>query len=361
MRFVPINCIRDGMVIGRQLIGKNGELLLNRGSLIQTNYIQKLNDLGFSGIYIDDDISKDIEISEIISESLRHKAVKAVKDIFIDINNNVGPSAEKIRNINELVGNIVEDVLASRDIMANMIDLKVFDDYTFYHSTNVAVLSLMVGISLDLDKNQLYKLGLAAILHDIGKVFIPKEVLNKPGKLNAAEFNIIASHSYKGYEYLKDKFDIPTLSYIGVLHHHEKFDGTGYPMKAKGTQISLFGRIISVADVYDALTSRRPYRDAMIPSEAIEYIMAGGSTMFDSVITKCFIQRVAPFPIGTCVRLSNNKAGIVVKNYIECSMRPRIKIISHGGMPVVPYFVDLKVDMSALDVTIVGIENKIVF
>lgn len=359
MRFVPVNCLREGMILGRPLMGKNGELLLNSGAIIHTSYIEKIKELGYNGVYVDDDLSKEIEISEIINANLRFQLVKAIKETFIKIENGNGDPIESIRKINALIANVVDEIIANRELMVNMVDLKVFDDYTFYHSVNVTVLSIIIGIALNLNKNQLYKLGLSAILHDIGKMFIPKELLNKPGKLTTEEFQMIQSHSYKGYRYLKEKTQISSMSNAGILQHHEKYDGTGYPKGIKGKQISLFGRIIAIADVYDALTSDRPYRKALTPWEAMEYIMGGGGSLFDPVIVNHFSHRVVPYPIGTCVYLSNNKVGIVVENYPDCSLRPKIKIIRHGEKTVEPYFMDLKRDKDAMDVTIIGIADTI--
>lgn len=357
MRFVPVSCIREGMIVGKQLLGRNGELLLNSGSIIHSSYISKIEELGYNGIYVNDDLSSDIEISEVISDALKNKAVKAIKDTFESMESGKKVSEENIEKIGDLVNEIVENILSSKCAMINMVDLKVFDDYTFYHSVNVSVLSIVIGNALSLNRNILYKLGLSAVLHDIGKVFIPKMILNKKSRLTDEEQETIQSHAYKGYEYLKEKFQIPAPSYVGILQHHERYDGTGYPNMAKDVQISLFGRIIAVADVYDALTSNRPYRKALTPSDAIEYIMGGGGTLFDPSIASRFTQVVAPYPVGSCVLLSNNKTGIVVENYSDCCIRPRIKIIKHQNEELEPYFIDLRNDKNARDVIITGMAD----
>jgi len=343
------------MVLGKRILGKNGEMLLNKNSVLRESYIIRIQQLGYNGVYVEDEFSDNIEIKEIITEDLRTKTVNTVRHAFISIENGKSMSSKGLDEISSLVDDIVKNVLDSKDIMVNMIDLKTFDDYTFYHSVNVAVLSLVVGVAMNLNKVQLNNLGLAAVLHDIGKVFVPKEILNKPGALSDEEFDVIKTHPYEGYIYLKEKFNIPTTSYIGILQHHERYDGLGYPMALKGQGISLYGRIVSLADVYDALTSRRPYRDALSPSEAIEYIMGGGGSYFDPVIASCFAGRIAPYPIGTSVQLSNNKIGIVVENYSDCSIRPRIKIIMDKDKTINPYFIDLKNDTSTLGITITGI------
>jgi hypothetical protein len=156
----------------------------------------------------------------------------------------------------------------------------------------------------------------------------------------------------------RNKFDVPVVTYIGILQHHERYDGTGYPNQTTGEQISLFGRIISIADVYDALTSRRPYRNALTPAVAIEYIMGGSGTLFDPSLTSQFLKRVSPYPIGTCVTLSNNKTGIVTENHIDCCLRPKVKIFIHGSEKVNPYYIDMRNDRDVLDVVITGIADN---
>lgn len=363
MRFVPVSGLMEGMVVGKSLYDRNRQLLLGRGSIVQKSYIERIEKLGYQGIYIDDEISKDIEVKDIISDELRMKTVQVVKDIFIYSSmNNTNTSkqiAEKMQQTKQLVSNIVEQILENNDTMVNLIDLKFFDDYTFFHSVNVTVLSVLVGTELGLDRSELYNLGLAALLHDIGKIFIDKEILNKKGKLSEDEYIQVKDHAKFGYNYLKETYDIPISSYVGVLQHHEKFDGTGYPNNKAKDEISLYGRIICVTDVYDALISNRPYRAALLPSEAMEYIMANGGIMFDLELTKIFARKVAPFPVGTYVKLSNGYIGIVVENYEEVCMRPKVKIIlDNEGKKIMPRYLNLKDDKKLRSITITA-TNKI--
>ena len=360
MRFVPVSGLMEGMVVGKSLYDINRQLLLGKGRVIQKSYIERIEKLGYQGIYVDDDISKDIEVKDIISDELRMKAVQVVKDIFINTSFNSYEDKKilsgKIQQTKELVANIIEEIIENNDSMVNLIDLKFFDDYTFFHSVNVTVLSVLVGVEMGLDREELYNLGLGALLHDIGKMFIDKEILNKPGKLTVDEYEQIKDHPKFGYNYLKETYEIPVSSYVAVLQHHEKFDGTGYPNNRDKDMIGVYGRIIGVTDVYDALISKRPYREALLPSEAMEYIMANGGIMFDVSITKIFARKVAPFPVGTYVKLSNGFIGIVVENYEEVCMRPKVKIILDSeGKKIMPRYIDLKEDRKARSITITGI------
>ena len=237
-----------------------------------------------------------------------------------------------------------------------MMDLKIFDDYTFHHSVNVTILSVITGISLGLNNSDLYKLGLGALLHDVGKVNIPKEVLNKSGKLDDKEFNIIKQHPVEGYKILKQNDEIPTTSYMVALHHHEKFAGKGYPEGKNGSDIHLYSRIASVADVYDALVSDRPYRKGFAPSEAMEFILGGSGTNFDRDIVTHFFKKVAPYPVGTEVILSDNRQGIVIENFEKYTLRPKVRITKENGADITPYDIDLRENILN-SVTIVSTPN----
>ncbi|WP_350342899.1 HD-GYP domain-containing protein [Proteinivorax tanatarense] len=327
MRFVPTNCLREGMVLGKTLLGENGQVLLSRGVEIKELYIDKIRDIGYNGVYIKDEFTEEIYVSGIISDNLRVKTVQKLKEFSGTVGDE---NYLEIGGLQQCVEMIVDEILNNSNLMVNMIDLKVFDNYTFYHSVNVAVLSIVIGVGMGLSKQKLYELGLAALLHDIGKVFVPKEVLNKKGDLNDSEINIIRQHTKIGYKYLKEKHDVPVQAYLGALQHHERYDGTGYPNQLYQNKISLFGRIISVSDVYDALTSDRPYRTALSPSEGMEYIWGGGGTMFDPEIVEVFSKKVAPYPVGTKVRLSNGLFGVVLKNFEDSCIRPLLKVHDNG-------------------------------
>ena len=354
MRFIPTFCLKEGMILGKNLYNKDGNLLLKEGLNIKKQYIDKIVELGVQGVYIDDEISRDIEVKSIIDEELRLKAVQGIKNIFINVENKSKVDND-IKQVNKIVENMVDELIQNRNLMVNMVDIKLFDDYTYFHSVNVAILSIIIGISLSLNKNELYKLGMGALLHDIGKVFVTKDILNKNGKLTDDEFDIMKLHPWQGYNYIKSRFNLPIKSCIGVLEHHEKYDGTGYPNKKVGDSICLFGRIISIADVYDALTSDRHYRKALLPSDAMEYIMGGSGSHFDFEIVNLFIKKVAAYPIGTCVRLSNGLVGIVVENFPDACIRPKVRLIEDNSED--PVYINLKEDFYNKNLTIVDIVN----
>lgn len=352
MRFVPIFCLREGMVNASDLYGERGELVLPRNTVLNAELIYGIRKLKCNGIYVEDDHTQDIPIVNTINSSLRTKTVSGIKEIFICKENNLPIEKEKFVEMEDQVETIVDVILKNKEMMLNMVDLKVFDDYTYFHSVNVAVLSIGLGTAMGFDRGDLCNLGFGALLHDIGKVFVPKEILHKQGPLTDNEFMEMKKHSFLGYEYLASEFVGSIAAQAGILDHHEKFSGGGYPNNAKGEKISLFGRIITIADVYDALTSDRPYRKGLIPSEAIEYIMGGTASLFDPDLVKLFITKIAPYPVGTSVKLSNGLVGVVTDNFESYCMRPNIRVYKNGESKIKPFDLCLA-DHRALNITVV--------
>ncbi len=353
MRFVASNCLREGMRLARPLY-RNVDTMLASGVILTDRYIDSIRRCGFSGVYIDDDLSADIEINTPISDELRCATTKSLTRI-IDLAASGSSGTARMPDIAPQVESIVDELFENRDIMLNMLDLSSYDNYTCSHSLNVGILSIVLAMGMGFPRSETVGIGAGALLHDIGKVFINKSILQKNGPLTNEEYEIVKKHPKDGYDYISKRYHIPLRHCTTILDHHEKFDGTGYPSGKIGTDISIFGRICAVADVYDALSSKRPYRDAMPPCEAVEYIMGGSDTLFDPKVVDVFTQRIAPYPVGTSVKLSNGWVGLVLENYISYSLRPRIRVYQQDGQFVSPFEISLKDDLNYLNVTITGI------
>jgi len=357
MRYIATDNLQPGHKLATDLKYSNDTVLLRKGKALTPSLIKKIALLGYQGLYIEDELSAGIEINDVISADLRMRTRSQLELLFHNVEYNITTGVKKnVKSVKQLAEEIVDEILSNRETMINIIDLRNYDDYTYSHSLNVTVLSVVMGTALKLNRSTIYELAVGALVHDTGKMFIPKEILHKPSRLTAEEFEEIKKHSELGYRYLQANFDIPDDSKTGTLQHHEKFSGGGYPKGIAGEEIHQFGRIISVADVYDALTSDRPYRGAMLPSDAIEYIMAGYGTMFDPAIVKAITQKVAPYPIGTCVRLSTGQEAIVVKNYETTSLRPMVRLIKDGKPS--SECIDLTNDRSTLNITVKEIIQK---
>ncbi|MBZ0158122.1 MAG: HD-GYP domain-containing protein [Alphaproteobacteria bacterium] len=181
-------------------------------------------------------------------------------------------SGERIKQSGEMVRGMIDCVLDNRDALYDLLSLRGYDYYTYTHSVNVATLSIGIGAAIGMEKEKLEKLGIGALLHDIGKSAVSPEVLNKQGKLDQSEFLIIKSHVMEGKKILQEHHRIPEESFHAVLQHHEKLSGKGYPLQLAGNNITLFGRISAIADCYDALTTKRPYKTAFTPFYALSLI-----------------------------------------------------------------------------------------
>lgn len=356
MRYIPANCLRVGQMLANNLVLDKNRLLLRRGMALTATQILKIRQLGFQGVYIDDDISADIQIAHVISEELEQRAKSEVRSMFVDAESNHGRkvlnSTDRLRDV---ISNIVEEIMHNRNAMVNVVDIRTYDDYTFSHSLNVAVLSCVLGTVLGLSYHALNNLTMGALMHDIGKVFIDKRIINKPGKLTPEELDQARRHSLLGYNYLCANRSIPEEARLVALAHHEQFGGGGYPSGLSGAQIHQYSRIVCIADVYDALVSDRPYRRAMLPSDAVEYIMTGYNTMFDPDIVSAFTRRIAPYPVGTVVKLSTGEVGVVVNNYESNCLRPRVRLIRENK-PTEEY-INLAQDFTKLHVIIQEIVN----
>lgn len=342
MRYMPMARVEPGMALGQDIYDGEGRLLLAKHLILNDEYIRDLLSLGFPGIYIDDEFSEDLQIPQVIRPEVRQEALRIVHDLFLE-NKNIPMEQQNLQN---LVMKVIEDVMNNGDVMSNMLDIKTYDDYTYFHSVNVAVLSTMIGAACNMNESELNILTTAALLHDVGKRFVEKDVLTARRALTEEERVLIVQHPKLGYEFLKDHYDFPSLVYTSVLEHHEWYNGCGYPMRRSGTEIPIYARIIKLVDVYDALTSKRPYHEAVSPSEAVEYIMANAGAEFDPELVNVFMRKIAVYPVGCEVELSDGRTAIVLENYREFILRPKVKIIPTEEI------IDLKTDESARNLTI---------
>lgn len=368
MRLVPTNCIKDDSVLAKDIIGGDGRPLLRKGVLLNPALVKRIEDSGVFTVYINDEYSTN-EIEDILKPQLRNTAIKYTKETFnhfskygsqLKENNKTsqGKQIEKTRekhldSLNNISKDIVEEILYNKNVMINLVDIKSLDNYTYQHSVNVAVLALVLGIELNLGKNDLYDLCIGAMLHDLGKTFIPKELILKKTELTDEEFEIIKTHTTKGYEYLKEQYSLPTAAKLIALQHHERLDASGYPGGQGENKINRLSKIVAIADVYDAMTSDTPYRKALPPHEAMEFMMGGAGRLFDFKMVQTFVRKIIPYPVGSLVKLSNGDVGVVEEVKPDFPLRPRVKIIRQSAINIVMVEVDL---MKEKNLVIEGIQ-----
>ncbi|HHW08304.1 MAG TPA: HD-GYP domain-containing protein [Clostridia bacterium] len=322
---IPVDALQPGMKIARAVFTSDGHVLINQGVVLKQSYINHLRRFGIASVYVEDALALDLAAEDVIDEATRIEAVKTVRDFFVSSRQNgSGRCLISTRKLEETVNHIIEDLLSQRNLMVNLQDIRAMDDYTFGHSVNVCVLSLVAGIGLGFSRTQLMHLGMGALMHDIGKLKIPPSIMNKPGKLTDEEFAVMKQHTTFGYELLRHEVSLLTAHI--ALEHHERFDGAGYPNRISGNDIHLFSRICSVADVFDALTADRVYRKAYPPHEAYEYLAASGGSQFDYHVVNAFLRNVAAYPTGTWVELNTREIGVVVETKPGFATRPLVRL-----------------------------------
>ena len=354
MRLVETDLLKAGMVVGKPVYNPSSSismLLLAGGVALTPVYIKALKRHDIQGVYIQDEFSEEVEIQEVVTVELRNEMGIKIKSLFTSIQSeSKATSKEAMKSLNSMLEDMIDQILSNRKLMVNLVDLKSFDNYTFQHSVNVAVLATVIGVAKNLNRASLHALATGALFHDIGKMQIEKEILNKPGKLTPEEFVRMKEHAELGFAYATKNFTFTYDTLQAIAGHHEKVDGSGYPNKRECKGIHRFAKIVAIADVYDAMTSKRCYHEGVLPSEAIEYIMGSAGQHFDMGLVSLFLRKVPAYPEGTHVELSNGLSGIVVENFENMNMRPRVKILTDN--PKEKVYVDLT-DPKNLQITVV--------
>jgi putative nucleotidyltransferase with HDIG domain len=242
-----------------------------------------------------------------------------------------------------LVDSLAQAVSSNRTALIALTALKNYDNYTFTHMVNVSVLTMSQARALGLDGTALRELGLAALMHDIGKVRTPTEILNKPDKLTDGEFEIMRMHVVDGAEILGRTPDMPTIAPVVAFEHHLRLDGTGYPFGVKRSALNICTMLCSIADVFDAMRSQRKYQDAQPTARILEVLKHEDGAQFEYHLVRRFVQLVGIYPAGNLVKLNTGETAVVTKIYAPDPHRPRVKVVLDraGARVDFPYEVNL--------------------
>lgn len=242
-----------------------------------------------------------------------------------------------------IVEEITTSVARNPGALISLARLKNKDDYTYMHSVAVCALMVSLARQLELDDDQTRQAGLAGLLHDIGKMMIPPDILNKPGKLTDAEFETVKNHPAEGHKLLLEGSGIGDVALDVCLHHHEKVDGSGYPEHLREEQISLYAKMGAVCDVYDAITSNRPYKNGWEPAESIRKMAEWSKGHFDQRIFEAFVRSIGIYPVGSLVRLKSERLGVVIEQTEKSLLTPKVKVFFSikSNVRVTPEILDL--------------------
>ena len=281
-----------------------------------------------------------LQIELIAAKKLHTKTKEAVVSIFKDIR--MG-NALKLDGAVSLVNELNQSITRNPSALICLSRLKTADNYTYLHSVSVCVLMIALGRQLGMKDDMLKQAGIAGLLHDVGKVFIPDEVLNKPGKLTEEEFNIVKMHPLKGWEFLKDSNEVNDLVLDVCRHHHERVDGMGYPDKLSGEALTVFARMGAVCDVYDAITSNRCYKQGWEPAESIRKMAEWKNGHFDDAIFHAFVKTVCIYPTGTLLKLKSGRLGVVTDQSKKSLVKPIVKVFfsTRSNVHILKEIIDL--------------------
>ena len=346
-KYISTRVIKPGMILEQTIADRADRVLIARGTVLDEYHIDSMKKMGVTGVYIRTGVIEEkhegnepvitVQVQQQIdkvkiedrarvhlSESVKKRVAEGVQYLYRDTEST--GFVDMTRSITDDLMKAIED---NEAIAVDISALKVSDEYTFKHSVDVATMSMIVSRQYGLPDEQIYEIGISGLLHDIGKSKIPNEILNKAGKLTDEEFALIKQHSLLGYQILKDKPELSNAIKLGVLQHHEKINGSGYPMGATEDKIHIFAKIIAVADIYDALVTERPYKKAFTPRDAVEMIMAMTGEL-DLKVMQSFLESVILYPVGTNVDLSNGEKAKVVANNPKYVLRPTVVGLTSG-------------------------------
>lgn len=314
MRSIAIDDIKDGQIIAKNVYDKEGRLLLKEGTIIKKLYIKRLNDMGLPFVYVKDELlEKEIVQEDLVSDNVKVNFVR----VMMNVHQNVKSGKEiEGKDVHDIINKVLEDVSSSKNLIVSGIDFYSDRVKFFVHSLNVSVLSILIGKYLGYNDFQIKDLALGAMLHDIGKIEDEGE-----------------SHPEKGFEILKNMREIKGQVAHVAFQHHENYDGSGYPRNLRGNDIQEYAKIVAIANYYDKLSFMNPQESRMYPYQALEKVMSLSRTMFDPKLVEIFTKHVAPFPVGSFIRLSNQRYGVVLRLLDGLPSRPEVMIIAdkHGA------------------------------
>lgn len=336
MGFISVKDLKPGMRLKSDLVSEKGQLFLIEGTVLSEKILDRIRELEFTYV----NIAEEGEIEEYHEnygewqEQLNRYREERFKRVYSDAYNSVKDLFEGVRygnsvnmeDVRESINTLMSLVMEDSGIVYRLQKLQEKDDYTYRHSINVSLLSAMIGKWLKMDAIDLKKLAYAGLFHDLGKSIIPLEIINKPGPLNQKEWEKMKYHPIHGYNILKNTPGLSRDVLLGVLMHHEREDGRGYPFGIKGDNIHKYAKIIAVADIYDALTSNRAYKKKESPFKAAELISYHSFTNLDPKVARTFLERISNYFVGCRVRLSDGRTGKVIYIYPRVPAKPIVMV-----------------------------------
>lgn len=338
--FVSVYDAAEGMQMAETIFNDYGVIIVSENTILDEHLIRKLQNLNISKVKVFNQSDDIINANNSELYKAQYNAnLEVIKDMLHDISSGKNINMEKVDDVSESIFTRINE---NRDIVGCLGQIRSADEYTYTHSINVSLLSMLIGKWMKLDAATIKILVQTGLLHDIGKTKIHPEILNKSDKLSVEEFNEIRKHPVYGYRIIEKTPDISKDVCMGILMHHEREDGTGYPVGIKGNQIHKFAKIIAISDIYDAMTSNKPYREKEPPFEVFELMENKTFGLLDPTVVNAFLNNIAAYYIGDLVKLSNGVVGEIIyinprhisqpvvrvnETFIDLTMSTDIKIV----------------------------------
>lgn len=361
MRLASVSHSLVNSVLARPILDDKGMILLGEGVCLSERLIDRLKSLGVYSVYIADELTSDLVVEDPVSDKTRRLAIQTVQESvdqlkLQSLKNPKYASRQSLgREFSKAFQEILSDIQSSPNSMINLASIFTADGYLYHHSVNVTILATVIGLAKGYNQRQLTELGIGAMMHDIGMLNLPADLIKKAGSYSPPEWQSMKQHTVLGYEYLKTQDGVSTLSAHISLQHHERGDGSGYPRGLTLNEIHEYAKIVAVCDVFDAMNSRRNYRKEFLPHETLEYLMGGSGTLFDHSVITLFVKNVAIYPLGLSVLLNNGQKAVVVQINPEYPQRPIVRPISNPDGSQMQHAQDVDLTKS-LTLMITGIE-----
>ncbi|MFA5881824.1 MAG: HD-GYP domain-containing protein [Eubacteriales bacterium] len=316
-----VDQVRSGMILAKPVFNLNGTKLLEKNYTLDKNMIARLENAGAKRLWVTDDSNSFLK--DFVPQKIFHETVKVLEDVKVRVTD--GKSFDAY-TVNEVTHELVEQIIANEMPFAEMVRMKLTENSVSEHMVDVSMLSIMTGKAMGMDKLDMRFLGFAALLHDVGKIFVPAEILAKPAKLNESEMRVVKKHPQIGFDILSNIEGINKHTLSVVLQHHERLDGSGYPFGLQGKSIKLFSRIVAISDIYTAVIREKSYRPRIPIYEAGELLWSDAGAKLDRKLTSTFLRHVVTFPLRSTVKLNNGAVGKVVYQNSDFPTRPIVSV-----------------------------------
>ncbi len=337
MRLKSIDRLHVGDQLAKPVYDEKCQLLLAKDAVLTDQYIKRLRHANIQCIYVEDELSSGIEFESVITDELKVRSINTVKTTFKSLveRKSTTYTIQDFKGIQDIIDEMLQSIYEHRNTLYCMTELMGTDMYTYHHCAEVAILSMLVASSMGMNQNFIHKIGVGAMLHDIGKMKIEAEILNKSEKLTPEELSILRTHPKLGYDMLKDSANISPISRQIVYLHHEKLNGSGYPLGIKAEDIPVHVRIVTICDIFNAITSNRSYMNRLNADMALEILRAETVYELDREIFHHLLKIVNIYPAGTVVELTDGRMAIVIKENREVQTRPMVQVIENDTRQVI--------------------------